>query len=389
MAHPHDAPTNRQQPQHYNEHLGHVQNDNSIRGEAVEQRHAHQARDLLRLIPDPCLIESVSRSFRSSGVVMSRQSSMSLTDRFVGCFLGQAIGDAVGSPLEGLPPDLIYTSWGSADDILNAPDEQLLCYTDDTQMMLGVAEALLADGRIVEETLIHRFAANFRMQRRYGIGVIRILEAVRLGGDWRLLATSMFPGGSYGNGAAMRVAPVGLFSHQDLDRVWEEARRSSQPTHQHPLGIEGAQLLAVAVALLVRESPFHRDRFYEELRSRATLDEYRWLLDSAACLSPDDTVSILGNGIEAHRSVVTSIACFALSPNSYEEAVGRAITLGGDTDTLAAMTGALSGTYLGIGGIPARLIERLEDDEMGRNAIQTLAARRCAVSLQSTSQTTR
>lgn len=310
--------------------------------------------------------------------VMSNPSEPSLFDRFIGCFLGQAIGDSIGSPLEGLPPDMVFTSWGSADDILNSPELQLLRYTDDTQMMLGVAEALLANGRIVEQTLVRRFAINFEMQRRYGIGTIRILEAFRLGSDWRFLAASLFPGGSYGNGAAMRVAPVGLFFHDDLDRVWEEARLSAWPTHQHPLGIEGAQLLAVAVALLVREPTFTHDRFYETLRSRATLDEYRWLLDSAARLSPDDTVSILGNGIEAHRSVVTSIACFALSPDNYEEAVGRAITLGGDTDTLGAMTGALSGTHLGIGRIPEKLVERLEDEEMGRHAIQTLAARLCA-----------
>ena len=308
---------------------------------------------------------------------MSNPSASSLADRFIGCFLGQAVGDSVGSPLEGLPPDMIYTSWGSVDDILNSPELQSLSYTDDTQMMIGVAEALLTDGRIVEETLIRRFAINFQLRRRYGIGTIHILEAVRLGGDWRLLAATLFPGGSYGNGAAMRVAPVGLFFHDDLDRAWEEARLSAWPTHQHPLGIEGAQLLAIAVALLVREPTFARDRFYAELRSRATLDEYRWLLDSAAALSPDDTVSILGNGIEAHRSVVTSIACFALSPNNYEEAIGRAVTLGGDTDTLAAMTGALSGTHLGIDGVPTRLLDKLEDGEAGHHAIQTLAARLC------------
>ena len=106
-----------------------------------------------------------------------------------------------------------------------------------------------------------------------------------------------------------------------------------------------------------------------------TLDEYRWLIDSAGSLEPDDTVSFLGNGIEAHRSVVTSIACFALSPRSYKEAVGRAICLGGDTDTLGAMTGALSGTHLGINGVPRELLSRLEDGEWGLRAIQALAMR--------------
>ena len=308
---------------------------------------------------------------------MSQAAVPSLYDRFIGGFLGQAVGDAIGNPMEGVPADMVFSAWGSAEDILNVSDERTLFYTDDTQMMIGVAEALLAEGRIEEETLIRRFASNFQMRRRYGAGTIHILEAVRHGGDGRLLAATLFPGGSYGNGAAMRVAPVGLFFHDDLDRVWSEARLSAWPTHQHPLGIEGAQLLAMAMALLAREPIFARDHFYGELRSRATLDEYRWLLDSAAILTSDDTVSFLGNGIEAHRSVVTSIACFALSPHSYEEAIGRAVVLGGDTDTLAAMTGALSGTHLGIDGIPARLLDRLEDGDAGHHAIQTLAAKLC------------
>ncbi len=298
-----------------------------------------------------------------------------LAERFSGCFLGEAIGDAVGSPMEGVPADMIYSAWGSVADIFNTPDQPKLSYTDDTQMMIGVAEALLEVDSLEEEVLIRKFATNFDLQRRYGLGTIQILDAVRCGGDWRFLAQSLFPGGSFGNGAAMRVAPVGLMFHDDLDRVWNEARLSALPTHRHPLGIEGAQLLAIAIALLARDAIFNQDRFYAELRSRVTLDEYRWLIDSAGSLEPDDTVSFLGNGIEAHRSVVTSIACFALSPRSYKEAVGRAICLGGDTDTLGAMTGALSGTHLGINGVPRELLSRLEDGEWGLRAIQALAMR--------------
>jgi poly(ADP-ribose) glycohydrolase ARH3 len=92
-------------------------------------------------------------------------------------------------------------------------------------------------------------------------------------------------------------------------------------------------------------------------------------------LTVDDSVSMLGNGIEAQRSVVTSIACFALAPESYIDAVGRAVGMGGDTDTLAAMTGALRGAHLGIAGRPASLIGQLENGNLGHDAIVSFAQR--------------
>ena len=298
-----------------------------------------------------------------------------IADRFLGAFLGKAIGDAVGSPIEGMGADMIYQFFGDSQSLMQAPEDRQLHYTDDTEMMIGVAEALCNDGRIVEEHLVERFVANLNPGRGYGPGAIRVLQVMSEGGNWKHLTETMFPGGSYGNGAAMRVAPVGLLFHSDLDRVWEEARLSALPTHVHPLGIEGAQLLAVAVAWQVLHPVFDPEAMYAELLRRAVTDEFRWLLSTAANLSADDSVSILGNGIEAQRSVVTSIACFALSPDSYVEAVGRAIGLGGDTDTLGAMTGALSGAHLGVGGIPHRLIEQLENGERGRDAIVALARR--------------
>jgi poly(ADP-ribose) glycohydrolase ARH3 len=173
----------------------------------------------------------------------------------------------------------------------------------------------------------------------------------------------------------MRVAPVGLLFCHDLDRVVEEAKLSALPTHVHPLGIEGAQLLAVAVALAVRSGRLDRKAFYRELRRRARSEEFRWALSAAARVRPGDTVGFLGSSLEAHRSVVTAIACFASSPRSYEDAVARAIGLGDDTDTLAAMAGALAGAHLGVAAIPVRLLDRLEDGGKGRSHIRRLAAR--------------
>jgi poly(ADP-ribose) glycohydrolase ARH3 len=296
-------------------------------------------------------------------------------EQFAGCLLGLAVGDAVGAPFEGLPADNIFWGYGPAGDLVARAGQEPLDYTDDTEMMVGVAQTLAEHGRIVEEPLCRAFAANYHPERGYGQGARLVIEAMAAGRDWRGLAAGHFPGGSFGNGAAMRVAPVGLLFCHDLDRVMDEARLSALPTHVHPLGVEGAQLLAVAVALAVRPGPLDRRTFYGELRRRASSEEFRWALSAAARLRRGDTVSFLGSSLPAHRSVVTAIACFAASPDGYEDAVARAVGLGDDTDTLAAMAGALCGARLGRAGVPARLLARLEDGPLGRSHIEGLAAR--------------
>jgi poly(ADP-ribose) glycohydrolase ARH3 len=296
-------------------------------------------------------------------------------DQFLGCLLGQAIGDGLGAPYEGLPADNIYWGYGQTGDLIQNPTEEILYYTDDTQMMIGVAETLVEHGQIREETLCQAFMTNYHPDRGYGQGARLVLEAMATGGDWRSLARGYFPGGSFGNGAAMRAAPIGLLFCDDLDRVIEQARLSALPTHVHPLGIEGAQMLAVAVALAVREAQFDKKAFYRELSRRAQSEEFRWHLSVASRLTAGDTLSVLGNSLEAHRSVVTAIACFAVSPRSYEHAISRAISLGNDTDTLAAMAGAIRGAHLGVRAIPGHLLDKLEDNHKGRTYIHQLAVR--------------
>ena len=159
------------------------------------------------------------------------------------------------------------------------------------------------------------------------------------GGDFAAVAEKHFPGGSYGNGAAMRVAPVGLLFRDDRTALREQARLSALPTHRHPLGIKGAQLLALAVALCCSSNRLDRDAFLAELLAACRSAEYRAKVEVAARVGSAAELAGLGNRIEALESVPTAVASFALTPESYEEAVGNVILLGGDTDTLAAMAG--------------------------------------------------
>ncbi len=293
-------------------------------------------------------------------------------DQFAGCLFGLAVGDALGAPVEGLGGDLIR-SMGPAGELVKNPSGGTLYYTDDTQMTIGVAETLVECGEIREEELCAAFAENYDPARGYGQGARRVIEAMATGDDWRELAGSLFPGGSYGNGAAMRVAPVGLLFCDDLQRVATEAERSSMPTHVHPLGVDGARLIAIAVALAMRGGHFNREEFLTELLGWAQTEEFKWQLGTARELDPWDSLISFGNSLEAHRSVVTAIACFTSSPDNYLDVISRAIGQGNDTDTLAAMAGAISGARLGISGIPAHLIESLEEQQKGRSYLAELA----------------
>ncbi|MGF1578502.1 MAG: ADP-ribosylglycohydrolase family protein [Gemmataceae bacterium] len=292
-------------------------------------------------------------------------------DRFIGCLLGLAIGDALGGLFEAQSPNHLRSRFDNVDTLIDYPTEQLT-YTDDTQMTIGVAETLVEHGEILEEKLCHAFVNNYLPSRGYGRGARRILDAMEDGRDYTAVAETVFPGGSYGNGAAMRVAPVGLLFHSDRDRVQEQARLSAWPTHKHPLGIVGAQLLACAVAICIDADEIDRDYFSQQLTACCQSREFEQKLAIAATVTSPEGLGQLGNGIQALESVVTSITSFLLTPNSYAETVANVIFLGGDTDTTAAMAGALSGAYLGTEGIPKRLIDLLEDWNKGKTYLREL-----------------
>jgi poly(ADP-ribose) glycohydrolase ARH3 len=301
-----------------------------------------------------------------------------LRDRFEGCLFGLAIGDALGGKFEAQSADAIRGRFATTESLIAYPQEEIW-YTDDTQMAIGVSEALIAEGEIREETLCRAFVANYLPSRGYGRGARAVLDAMEDGHDYRQVAEQHFPGGSFGNGAAMRVAPVGLLFRDDRPRLWEQARLSALPTHVHPLGIEGAQLLALAVGLCTGMEGFDRAAFFSELLGACSSAEYRAKMETAAVIRSPEELAGLGNRIEALHSVPTAIASFALTPESYEETISNVVFLGGDTDTLAAMAGALSGAYVGVSRLPGRLVGLLESSPKGRTYLKSLSEQLFAV----------
>ena len=287
-----------------------------------------------------------------------------LKAKFLGCLLGVAVGDALGVCREGRG----MARKGEIESL--AEKLELLSYTDDTHMTIGVVESLVESRGFNGEHMTQTFIRNYEAEpwRGYGPGPPRIFRMIRAGEPWYGAADKLFRGGSFGNGSAMRVAPIGLLYSTDPARLRMVAYESSKLTHSHELGKEGAALQAYAVALatnVVSDREVDREVFVERLYNFTQHPRYQQKLTCIRELLGEEdrarVVSVLGNGIEALNSVPTAIYSFLRHPESYSDCVLYAISLGGDTDTIAAMAGAISGAHLGAEAIPCRWRTRLEN----------------------------
>jgi poly(ADP-ribose) glycohydrolase ARH3 len=178
--------------------------------------------------------------------------------------------------------------------------------------------------------------------------------------------------GSLGNGAAMRVAPLAVVA-TSLEQVVHLARESAVVTHPHPLGQDGAAVQAAAVFLALRsgDGPLDTDHFAAALAPLAQTTEFRRALELLRTVPPGAGPHLLaarlGNCIKAERSVPTAIAAFLAQPEDPSAAILTAVRCGGDTDTTAAMTGAIAGGRHGATALPPSWLARLEGaDRLGR-----------------------
>lgn len=284
-----------------------------------------------------------------------------------GCLLGAACGDAIGAPFEGAVrgPMPALAAWVRS----NEP----LTYTDDTAMTLVLARHLVANGGdVVEDRLVREFARAWQEEpgRGYGAGPPQIFQVVLSGGDWSAVVRDAFGGtGSWGNGGAMRVAPIALLS-TSLERKTELARRQAAVTHAHPLAQDGAALQCAAVAEAAATAGHELDvtDFLSALGSRPLASEFRRALRTVGELvqarsSASSIASALGTDISALGSVPGAIALFLRWPDDVAKVMAAAVQVGGDTDTVASMVGAMAGARMGETGLPTGWLDRLEGAE--------------------------
>ena len=307
-----------------------------------------------------------------------------LKSKIRGCLIGTAIGDALGMPVEGLNYHQIHKEYGEVNEII---DGRLPAgsYTDDTQLMIGLTESLIEKRGIDQEDIAKEFVQIYEDHRGYGQTIKQFVQLMELGWEWHKAVQETNNLFSYLNGSAMRVAPVGAFYFDDTKKLKWAAYKSSEVTHIHELAKEGCALQALAISLLIQEEPsphFDRKVYIHTLKESVSHGIYQERLESVEDLLPKEpdileVTKLLGNGGEAFDSVPISIYSFLRYLDSFERSVTYAVNLGGDADTIGAMTGAINGAYHGIEAIPAKWLDKLED----RDYIQQLSDRLWALKI--------
>jgi ADP-ribosylglycohydrolase len=306
-------------------------------------------------------------------------------DLLSGCILGQALGDALGFVVESEPPEVareyvegsLRTGRAAERSPPGFPFGQ---YSDDTQLARELLLSFLDARGWSPPAFAARIASLFRENKDVGAGPGTRAAAQRLqaGVLWAAAGT---PAPYAGNGSAMRAGVLGILL-PDRGAMIEAAREQSRITHLDPRCAAGAVVIARAVALAARREP---------------LDPLAFLSDVADCAAEEDSsvaTAIAGlagwysyspqrAGRHLHRagldpahsdrwhgisafvtpSVLWSLYSFLRSPDDYWETITTAIWAGGDTDTMAAMAGAISGARLGPGSLPPSLLSRLTDRE--------------------------
>jgi poly(ADP-ribose) glycohydrolase ARH3 len=289
-----------------------------------------------------------------------------LESKFAGALAGSALGDAIGELAFSYPQKELLVS--------QLKHAGKLRYTDDTAMAIALAESLIREGRIDQEKLGLRFSETFYREpwRGYASGPPTIFSMVRrMGIPFVEASRTLFRGmGSLGNGAAMRIAPLGLFFHNSPE-LYDQACASAEVTHAHPVGMDGGAVQAYAVAQAVSQDPekaFPAKTFLENLLRSSKTGEIKEklilvqrLIDEKA--SPSLASKMLGSTVAVHESMPFALYSFLSHPGSFEECLYCAVLHGGDRDTLGAMACAISGGYLGVGAIPEGWREKLENGE--------------------------
>jgi ADP-ribosylglycohydrolase len=239
-------------------------------------------------------------------------------------------------------------------------------YTDDTEMALAVAEVLDDLGSIDQDYLARLFAIRYNNepQRGYGATARQILAAIGRGESWRRAAPAAFDGqGSMGNGAAMRVAPVGAYFADDLARVVAEARASAEVTHAHSEGVAGAIAVAVAAAVAWRErarvgADDLRAEFFQTVLAHTPAGLTRRGIERAAVLSPGLSVataaSLLGTGlnITSQDTVPFALWCATRHLPNLVDALWTTVSGLGDRDTTCAIVGGVVALAAGRQAVP-------------------------------------
>ncbi|MCX7623390.1 MAG: ADP-ribosylglycohydrolase family protein [Thermomicrobium sp.] len=307
---------------------------------------------------------------------MEGRRSIDLLDRFLGCLLGMAIGDALGMPVAGLAREDIAARHGwidrflprlAADGTIDVPPGT---FTDETELALCLVESTIGSGGYLDIA-----AAGDRFLRVLaGPGARfldeptrRALTAAAEHGDFQRGVAG--PGTATGSAAA-RAAPIGLLHalcRFNPELFVRDVLRATLVTHAEPTVVNGAVAVAYGTFLLAQDAT-PPEVFVDEVARFVDEDEVARRLRRVAVHPPtsDDPtvaaaqVAALGSSAAVDEVVASAFAAFLAAPRDFLRAVTIAVNAGGASDTRGAIAGALAGTHLGVSALPSSLVEALD-----------------------------
>lgn len=286
-----------------------------------------------------------------------------MKSRFIGALVGLAVGDALGMPFEGWNSRDIRKKWDRKSFLSRAglkPGQ----FTDDTFLAVTQAESLIDKEGFDPEHTAKKLVEWYKKGDTRGIGKItkEAIEKLLKGISWKESGIGGDMAAS--NGGALRAIPVALLYKDDLNKLKENVRLAVEITHKNPEAIKGAQAVAYVIARACNGDLNPETILMETAEYLGKSEVSNKLLKAHDYLQegfpPMDALPLLGTSVYVVESIPSALYCFAFSPDSFLGSVVNAIMGGGDTDTIAAIAGAVSGAFNGLDAIPQHWLEGLE-----------------------------
>jgi ADP-ribosylglycohydrolase len=307
---------------------------------------------------------------------------LDMLDRFRGCLLGGAVGDALGMPTEGYTAEEIQTRFGLVQEMMPASEGnfhfglQAGQFTDDTEETLLLAESMIEASGFSADRFADKLVAwgtawtlDERLNRGVGFTTRSSVENMIAGRSWRESGIDVPTCGS-----AMRAAPVGLLYHCDLDLVSRYADLQSLPTHSGPAARAGAVAVATGVALCLKG--FSKEAVLRMAVQKARQLDAKFadrLLLAGSLQGREAAAALAAIGTSPLVSETVPAAFYCFLKFEPEEALINAASSGGDTDSIASIAGSLFGAAYGARWIPERWLAPLEQKDRIEQAAVGLA----------------
>lgn len=310
---------------------------------------------------------------------------MNQRDRAIGALTGLAVGDALGMPTQNLPREVVQERYGVLDDFRPGPADNEISrgmaagqVTDDTDQAVILGGLFVAGHGSVDPD---KFAAALldweRRMREAGSHDLLGPSTVKA---LALAAEGVSPEqtGRWGdtNGAAMRIAPIGVGVPGDPpERLVDAVEQAGRVTHNTGIAIAGASAIAAAVSSGIDGNPLDESLRRAVAAARLGVrrghyvpgadvaDRIAWALRLVQGRTPAEAIDVVyrlvGSGVATQEAVPAALAFASMFPGDTWAACRHAASLGGDCDTIAAMTGAVVGSHAGLATVPPRILRRL------------------------------